>query len=258
MIVSGLAADEGFAKNMAWLYAGPVMHQRLRPKPHRFTYEIFTLYLDLATLPELSERLPEFAYNAPAPFSFYDADHGPRDGTPLSPWVINQCAKAGIKNEISRIMLLAVPRIFGYVFNPLSVFYCFDAHGNLIALVHEVKNTFGEQHIYVQPIAPSAPSPYRHQVKKAFYVSPFFAVQGQYDFTLSLPQETLALSIRYSDADGDLLLATQHGRRFPLQPHILWQWLFRLGLVNFSIILGIHFEALCLWLKGIKLTQKPT
>ena len=153
------------------LYRGVVMHHRRRPVDHRFAYRVFSLYLDLDELPLLGEHLRLLSVERPNLLSFHNRDHGARDGSPLRPWVAAQLAGAGIRLARPRIMLLCFPRLLGYVFNPLSVYFCHEDE-RLAAIVYEVKNTFGGQHAYVVPVRPEVPGPVAHEVQKAFYVSP--------------------------------------------------------------------------------------
>jgi len=131
------------------LYIGSVIHKRFKPKEHFFKYKVFSLYLNLDEIDEVQKKIPFFSYNKFNLISFYDKDHGERDGSSLKLWVQKKLNEAGIGNEIKSVNLLCYPRIFGYVFNPLSIFFVFDKYSSLIAIMYEVKNTFGEQHTYI-------------------------------------------------------------------------------------------------------------
>ena len=156
------------------LYLGEVMHKRLHPFTHRFVYRVFSMLVDLDELPALDRGLRLFAHNRRGVFSFRDRDHGPRDGTQLRPWVEAHLAGAGIDFAGGRIFLHCFPRVLGFGFNPISIFWCYDARGALRAILYEVKNTFGDQHGYLVPItAPREPgATLRHARDKLFHVSP--------------------------------------------------------------------------------------
>ena len=130
------------------IYNGIVAHQRFKPIKHSLKYKTFSLLLDLDEVESLSEKISIFSLDKFNIFSFYCKDHGARDGSSLKKWILENIKKFKIDSEITRIKLLCYPRIFGYVFNPLSIFYCYD--GNILkAILYEVKNTFNEQHTYV-------------------------------------------------------------------------------------------------------------
>ncbi len=247
------------AGQAAVLYVGQVLHARLRPRAHRFTYRVFTLLADLDQLPAIGRRLRLFSVDRPNLLAFWQADHGPRDGSPLRPWVERQLAAHGLASAGHRILVLAMPRLLGYVFNPISVYYCHDAAGRLGALIYEVKNTFGEQHSYVLP-APSAATPggwLRQSCAKAFYVSPFIEPDARYRFHLQPPGERLRLIIQESHAAQPLLLATLTGTRRPCTDWQLLKAAFRWPFMTHKVIAAIHWEALWLWLKRIPLQPRP-
>ena len=131
------------------IYSGFVTHRRFKPKRHFFTYKTFSLLIDLHELKNLGKEIKFFSYNKFNILSFYDLDHGPRDGSSIIDWVKNALTEAKINIAGGTIKLLCYPRFFGYVFNPLSIFYCYDGNSNLKAILYEVKNTFNEQHTYV-------------------------------------------------------------------------------------------------------------
>lgn len=237
------------------LYLGEIMHHRLRPADHRFAYRVFSVFVDLDELPALGRRLRLFSYNRFNLHSFHDRDHGARDGTPLGPWVRAQLRDAGAGCADGRIFVHAFPRVLGYVFNPLTTYWCYAADGRLAAVVCEVKNTFGGQHAYVLQARDGAMV--EAEQDKAFYVSPFIAMAARYRFRFHSPGRRLALLIRESDRDGDLLVATHTGRRRPLCDRELLAAALRLPLVTLKVIAGIHWQALRLWLKRVPLEPGP-
>ena len=149
------------------IYNGTVIHKRFKPKVHFFKYNVFSILIDISEINLLDRNLKIFSYNKFNIVSFYDADHGPRDGTPVKDWVIKNLKKNQINTEDIKIKLLCYPRIFGYVFNPLSVFYIYNKYSELISILYEVKNTFGEQHTYIFKNIENE-NPIKHSCKKNF------------------------------------------------------------------------------------------
>lgn len=246
-----LSGESGGRDAAGCLYRGHVMHMRLTPFAHRFRYRVFTLLLDIDRLEETCGRLRLLGLDRFGLMSFHRRDHGPRDGSALRPWVEAELARAG-QPRPARIRLLAFPRILGYVFNPLSVYYCEDAGGRLTSVVYEVKNTMGDQHAYVLAAEPSPDGTIRHGHPKGFFVSPFIGMDQDYAFTVRPPDERLSLRIRQRDRDGPWLIAAQTGRRRPLTDgELLRQWLGH-PLMTLKVIGAIHWQALRLWLKGAR------
>lgn len=236
------------------IYRGEVMHRRLRPFGHRFVYRVFSLFLDIDRLGELAGQSRLFRYNRFGLVSFQDRDHGARDGSTLRPWVEHHLAAAGYETG-GAISILCFPRLLGFAFNPLSVFFCYDRAGKLIAILHEVKNTFGQQHGYLMPAGDGAVV--RQRAEKIFYVSPFIAMDCTYRFRIVPPAERMAVAIRQSDAGGDLLVATHRGERVAFSDANLLRCLLAYPLMTLKVIGGIHWEALRLWLKGARLHERP-
>ena len=240
------------------LYLGRVMHARLRPFRHRFAYRVFTCLFDVDALPALGRRMRLFSHNRFNLFSFHDRDHGARDGSALRPWVEARLAEAGIELAGGAIRLLCFPRLLGYVFNPLSIFFCHAPDGRLAAIVYEVKNTFGDQHCYVLAVgAGDDGAPVVQRTDKIFYVSPFIEMDCTYRFRLNAPDERLAVLIRQTDPKGELLVATLTGTRRPLDDRQLLGAFLRHPLMTLKVIAAIHWEALRLWLKGARLVPRP-
>ncbi len=240
------------------LYHSIVRHIRHRPMRHRFSYSVFSCLFDLETLPDLDLNLRLFSYNRFGLFSFHDRDHGPRDGSPLRPWIENLAQRAGIEQPLGRIDLLCFPRILGFVFNPLSVYWVRDNLGKLCAIIYEVKNTFGDQHCYVHRVSDNGAGPLTHERAKDFFVSPFIDMTALYRFRVRVPDQQLSILIREFDANGcDLLTASMVGTREPLSDSALFRAFFRYPLMTIKVVAGIHYEALRLLFKGAKLRTRP-
>jgi len=232
------------------IYEGTVVHERVRPKRHRLRYSVFTLLLDLDELKDLDCRFTLFRYNRPAPLAFYDKDHGPTTGEPLRPWVERRLRDAGLEADGGPIRLLCYPRIFGYVFNPLSVYFCYRRDGELAAILYEVCNTFKERHTYVIPVDDPNRTVIRQNCAKELYVSPFIGMDADYHFRIVPPGDGVNVVIRQEDAEGLLLAASFQGRRIELGHWRLARTLLRFPLLTVKVMAGIHWEALKLWLKG--------
>lgn len=242
------------------LYPGRVMHVRQQPVRHRFAYTTTAIYLDLAELPELDRRLRLFGVNRRGVVSFRDADHGPRTGDALRPWIDGALAEAGIDLEGGPVRLLCMPRVLGYVFNPLTVWYCYHRTEGLTAILYEVSNTFGQHHCYLIPVAGARgrSGVIRQSCAKAFYVSPFMPVSGDYAFRLREPGERLSLAISYTAGDGSAMSAVQTGARRPLTDANLLRMLVRQPALTHKVIGAIHWEALHLWRKGARYHRRPS
>jgi uncharacterized protein len=237
------------------IYTGNVIHKRFKPKVHSFNYKVFSLLIDLSELNSLEKKLKLFSYNKFNIISFYNKDHGPRDGTSLKSWVIENLKKNNIETNDIQIKLLCYPRIFGYVFNPLSVFYVYDKNLDLISILYEVKNTFGEQHTYIFRSNKSQ-NLIQHVCKKKFHVSPFIEMDCVYFFRLLKPGNKISVIIDQNDKEGKILYASQYGIKSELNNKTLFRAYLKHPLMTLKIILAIHFEAFKLWTKGIKFIRK--
>jgi uncharacterized protein len=240
------------------LYFGEVMHARLKPVGHRFSYRVMSLLIDLDRLEEADRQSPLFGVNRQALYSFREADHGERDGSPLRLFAQQRAVESGIDLTGGRVLLLCYPRLFGYAFNPLSVYFCYRADGELALMIYEVRNTFGETHPYVLAVKPGEISTagVRQEQDKLFYVSPFIEMAMRYHFRISRPGERIKLRILETDREGPLLAATFNGRRRALTSAALLRSFFALPLVSFKIMAAIHWEAMRLWLKGLRLVPR--
>jgi DUF1365 family protein len=252
---------DGFAPpaDAASLYRGEVMHARMKPVPHRFAYSVFNLLIDLGRLDEAGRRSRLFSVNRRNLLSFHEIDHGPRDGGSLLAHARRLLAEAGVEIEGGRVLLLCYPRLLGLVFNPLSVYYAYRADGALAGVIYEVRNTFGEHHSYVAPVEQGdlSAAGLRQERAKLFYVSPFNGMAMRYLFRLRPPTDTIAVRILERDEEGPLLAATFKGERKPLTTRELLAALAAVPLLTATVVAGIHWEALKLWLKGLRLVPRP-
>ena len=229
------------------IYNGEVTHKRFKPVKHFLKYKTFSLLIDLDEIIQLDSRISIFSHNKFNVFSFYDKDHGERDGSNLKEWVLTNIRKFNIEGKINKIKILCYPRIFGYVFNPLSIFYCYE-DDKLKAIFYEVKNTFNEQHTYIFKVTKN--EKIEQKCKKKFYVSPFMEMNTFYNFKLLNPNERLSVFIKQTDSSGTVLTATQVGDKKEFSLKQLLINFFKYPLMTFKIISSIHFEAFLLWRKG--------
>jgi DUF1365 family protein len=237
------------------LYPGVVIHQRFRPVRHRLRTRIFSLLLDLDELPALSRRLRLFSVDRFNLFSFRQADHGGGSRTGLRDWVVAQCASAGIVSD-GPIRLLAMPRVFGHAFNPLSVFFCHRADGALVATLYEVRNTFGQRHSYLIAATDDG-TPIRQSCRKVFYVSPFMPMEMEYRFRVRPPGTRVGVVIDGIGTDGPLITASLTGRRMDLTDGALLRAFWGAPMLGLKVVTGIHWEALKLWRKKVGFHSRP-
>ena len=236
------------------IYTGKVIHKRFKPKEHYFKYNVFSLLIDLNELEEINKYIKFFSYNKFNIISFYDKDHGDRDGSSIKLWVKKNLRNIGILTEDISIKLLCYPRIFGYVFNPLSTYFIYNKHSELISIFYEVKNTFGEQHTYI--FKAQDEKTVQNKCKKKLYVSPFIEMDCEYHFKTLNPREQLSVVINQNDKDGKLLFASQDGISKDFNNKNLILSYLTHPLMTFKIIGAIHYEAFKLWAKRIKLIAK--
>lgn len=230
------------------IYDGWVMHRRIAPRNHAFRYRVFAMLIDLAELEGLSRRLWLFAWNRAGVFSFHDRDHG--DGRALHSWLDAKLAAEGIVADGPK-RVLCYPRLFGYVFNPLSVWFCHRRDGHLAAIVYEVHNTYGERHSYVLR-AEENDCLIRQRCAKNFYVSPFLSMACAYNFKVRPPGDDVMIAINEEEAGKPILMATFMGSRKRLSDAKLFSMLVRHPLMTLKIIAAIHFEAVRLMRKGVQ------
>jgi len=239
------------------LYVGTVSHRRFRPARHRLRYRMYWMLFDVDEIDALAKTLRWFSRNRFNLVSFFDRDHGPGDGQPVRAYVENALGRAGISADGGAIQLLCMPRIFGYTFNPLSVFFCYGEDGVLCAILYEVHNTFGQRHAYLIPAVGEDGAPLRQRAHKRLYVSPFMGMDMRYEFSVLPPDDRVAITIKGSDGDGPLIAATLAGQARGLTDRALLRVLITHPLLTLKVISAIHWNALLLWLKGVRLRQRP-
>lgn len=261
----------------AALYVGSVSHLRRAPRTHRLRYRIFSVLLDLDRLDEAGRQARLFSRNRFNLYSFHDRDHGARSAVPLREQIDRLLASAGVDLTGGRVALLCMPRILGYVFNPLSVYYCYARDDTLAALVYEVSNTFGQRHTYVIPVAPGTPGAaapatsaardsgdppgIAQSCRKRFHVSPFLGRDMIYRFRVLRPRARLAVRIDASEtrvsSEHPILSAAYGARRRDLTDAALARLFVTHPLLTLKVIVGIHWEALLLWRKGSVFRRCP-
>ena len=239
------------------LYAGVVTHRRLRPRPHRLRYRVFWMLLDLDEIEQLPRSLRLFSHNRFNAVSFFETDHGDGSDRPLRAQVEEHLKSAGIKPDGGAIRLFCMPRVFGYGFNPLSVYFCYQRDGSLAAILYEVHNTFRERHAYLIPVDRAAGAVIDQHCRKGFYVSPFMDMDMSYTFRVAVPDQSVMVAIRAADHEGLLLAAALTGERVALTDAALLRALATHPLLTLKVIGAIHWHALRLLLKGLKLRPRP-
>jgi len=237
------------------LYSGHVMHMRLIPKRHRFRYRVFSLLLDIDRLDRLN-GIRLLRHNRFGLMSVMDRDHAARDGSPIRPWVDAELTKAGVR-PCPCVMMLSFPRMLGYGFNPLTVYYCFSTDNRLAGVIYEVKNTFGDQVAYTLPVDSPGHGVVQHSHRKEMYVSPFIEMDQVYRFLVHPPGDRLALRIRQAGPQGETLIATHTGLGTPVTDRALLKAFVLHPLMTFRVIALIHWQALKLVLKGMKYRRYP-
>ena len=244
----------------ATLYLGEVVHRRLRPRTHRLRYRVFWMLLDLNELGEAEGRFRLFSHNRFNLLGFHDADHGDGSTTPLRVQVTRLLHREGVDIGSGAIRLLTMPRVLGYVFNPISLYYCHRPDGGLAAMIYEVTSTFRERRAYVLPVAAADGREGRidQRAAKGLYVSPFMDMDMRYAFRGTVPDENLGLAIDGLDREGLLIATAMRGRRRPLSDRAILAATAATPLLTIKVVVAIHWEALKLWLKGVPLTRKPS
>ncbi len=228
------------------IYTGHVAHNR--PSKHRLRYRVFMLALDLDAMPSLKF----LKHNRAGLFSILNRDHGDRSEASLKPQIEAKLHEAGIAWDGGRIVLLSMPRLFNYVFNPLSVYFCWRKDGTLAALAHEVSNTFGESHFYVLPPRIAENGQITQSCDKDFFVSPFLEGGLRYEFSITPPGEKVIVAMTVKRGSETALTASFAGQHRELtDANLLRAWAAN-PLMTFKVIAGIHWEAIIMLTKGVR------
>lgn len=240
---------------MMELVEARIFHERVRPRRNRFGYGALYCIMPLEDLSQPRSGL--FAINRPGLFSIRAADYG--DGGPAAHYIRRILHDFDLGQADGDIRLMSLPRVLGYGFNPVSFWLCQDRAGGLRAVLVEVNNTFGERHSYLCCHADHAPITGSDVLvsRKVFHVSPFIAVEGHYCFRFQLSGERVAINIDLEDADGLLLRTSVGGRRAALSPGRLLRALLANPLYPLKVIGLIHYQAVKIYLKGIRHFHKP-
>ncbi len=237
------------------LWTGQTVHVRYHPFERRFAYDLVLIDLDIDRLDEAAASSALFSVNAPGLFSFRSEDHGPKQkDAPLRPWAEAELAKAGVTLDGGAIRLVTFPRHLFYKFAPLSLWYGYGPDGDLRGILYEVNNTFGETHCYVAAVSGGRNA---HTAPKAFHVSPFFDVTGTYRFTLRSPEEKLGVVVESLKDETCLHMANITARRRPATGANLLKLAVTNPFSTLGVTLGIHWQALKIWLRGAAYRRKP-
>lgn len=233
-----------------------VAHARTRPKSNRFHYHVYYLCVALKDMSQLT-RLKLFSMDGFNLFSLHGADYG--HGTTPEAWIRALLAEWGVTAADGEVVLLTLPRVLGYAFNPVSFWFCLDKAGMPRAVLADVRNTFGERHGYLLFHDDQRPIGRDDWLKseKIFHVSPFIEVTGHYEFRFVYGEKTIGVWINHHDADGLLLTTSLVGKRQPLTSATLFYAFFRYPLVTLKVIGLIHYQAMKLLLKGVRYRVKP-
>lgn len=239
------------------IYIGSVVHRRLRPRHHALRYRAYWLLVELSETGLASPATRLLRYDRAGLFAFHTRDHGDGSATPLATQVRRLLAANGLDADGVRIFLFALPRVLGYVFNPLSIYFCYARDGTLAAVAYEVHNTFGERHTYVIPAGDGGHGLIRQRCDKEFHVSPFLPMAMRYDFAVVPPAGAVSVGIAGRTSDGPLIATALRAQARPLTDRNLLALFFTHPLMTLKVIGAIHWEALRLWRKGIALQKRP-
>ncbi len=238
------------------VYECKVMHHRFSPKVHRFSYRVFYLWLDLDAIDQLDNRLHFFSRNRFNLFSFYDRDHIDKGSDNLKAnilqWLEEQKTDT---HKIATIRLLTFPRVFGYIFNPVCFYYCFNIQGEAIYTIAQVTNTYHEQKLYLLSER-EADGRFRLVTPKHFYVSPFSDLEMLFDFKIRVPQEKLDIQIDDRSGENRILMSALTGECKPLTDVRLIWFTLKYPLLTLRVIFLIHWHAFRLWIKRIPFHRK--
>jgi DUF1365 family protein len=242
----------------ASIYHGQVVHKRFTPVRHRLSYRVFSLLLPLNSISEVCSRTRFLSHNRFNLVSFHDRDHGRRDGSSVSAFVTQTMQAGGVDTGACELLVLCYPRILGYCFNPLTTYYAISENGDIAAMLYEVSNTFGEHTQYLVTGGITRNGTLEQACAKAFHVSPFNEADGEYGFRVTRPGESVCVGVSLRQDNKAILNAYFSGSRTGLTSRSLLSAVAHQPLMTWKVIAGIHFEALRLWMKGLKLRRKPS
>ena len=235
------------------IFTGKLMHRRYQPARHELSYQVADVLLDVDQLDELNRSSWLFGYNRRRLFGVNDHNHGAGDGTAIATHVRALMQSLELEEPITRIFMLCYPAVLGKVFNPLTVYFGLAAGGRWLAVVYEVSNTFGQRHSYVLPVVDGG----AHRAEKCFYVSPFNSVEGEYHFSVERQAEHLRLNIALFEQGRLKMVARFDGHEKSFSDTTLLQGLIRLALQPLKVMAAIHWEAIKLYLKGLRPKARP-
>jgi len=242
------------------IYTANVFHNRFVPIRNTFAYRVFYVVSRMSDL-DAWRNCAVFAVNKPALFSFHESDHGDPATQIGAEWFLDVFKKHSIQATKQSLLVVTMPRLFGYAFNPVSFWISLDEKTDkILGVIAEVNNTFSERHFYI--CLPGETGVIRHgewvQASKVFHVSPFLPREGSYRFRFDLSPGRLAIFINYLDKDGQVVLKTgMTGAMLPLTSKNMMRCFFTHPLIAFRIIGLIHWQALKLFIKGVKYKSKP-
>lgn len=237
------------------IYEGRVVHKRLTPRLHAFSYRVFALSLDLDEIGELDARLRLFSRGRRNLLSFWDGDVGAPGPERIAEKARSLLDRSGLSHCKARIELVCYPRLLGFVFNPLSVYFCRDKAGRLGAIIYEVSNTFGERKSYVIPAA-AGDGQIAEQCAKEMYVSPFTDAAGSYGFHVVAPSDRVVIGVNFREAGRPVLKTHFSGNRHPISDAAIASLIVRYPLMTLKVMGAIHYEAVRLWAKGVPIVPR--
>lgn len=241
----------------AAIYHGKVIHKRFVPVRHQLSYRVFSMLLPLENIAEVADKVWCLSHNRFNLVSFHDRDHGMRDGSDPAEFVRQTLKEGGVDTDACNLFVLCYPRVLGYCFNPITTYYAITDDGEIAAMVYEVSNTFGEHTHYVVTGGKSRNGTLEQGCRKAFHVSPFNEADGDYGFRITPPGETICVGVSLRRDKTAILNAYFNGHRSELTPETVLSAVAHQPLMTWKVIAGIHYEALRLWIKGLRLHRKP-
>ncbi len=237
------------------IYTGKVMHMRMQPFEHRFTYKVFSFLFDLDNINQNPKTSKLLGYNQFNLMSFYEKDHIPKDlkFKTTREYIDHLLEKANLE-KAGKIYLLCYPRFLGFVFNPISIYYCMDENNQIICMIYEVRNTFKERHTYVEPVLETqrVGSEIRQAREKLFHVSPFMNMDQCYHFRVTKPSEKLTFRIFQTQDEQPSLSATFSAKAMPITTWNTLKAAVKTPFLTIKVVASIHYEALKIWIKGGK------